>query len=349
MNAEQIAMNLPGPLKKAVILGHSAARADWKSIRASARRIAEDKGTSAGRVLADMATSCWRYGVTPKEFLAFRMAYQDEEVRRSWAGKLLIKELQHRLSSEEANTIFHDKRAFAETFGDMLGRPVMCLTDGDADAFSNWLNGIPGTRIVAKPRFGAVGKGVQVVELGADVDPARLRNDLLASGADMVEGYVEQHEALAALYPGSVNTIRVMTLNRQGTVAIIGAVLRFGISGNVDNLGAGGRAASVSITDGRIEGPAVTSDATEAFTIDTHPVTGTRIPGFQVPMWEEVKRLALDAASVVPEAGTVGWDVAVSRHGPLLIEGNHDWDLVLWQLPGQKGKRELVEQLLRND
>lgn len=298
--------------------------------------------------MRDIIWSCWRYGVTPKEFLAFRMAWQDRETRSIWAGKLLIKELQHRLSTDRANVILNDKKLFAERFESMLRRPVMCLTDGGQDEFGNWLIALGEPKIVAKPRFGAVGRGVRVIELDPEIRPGDLRDKLLREGADMVEGYVEQHDVLASLYPGSVNTVRMITLCRHGGIEIIGSVLRFGISGSVDNMGAGGRAAPVNLIGGRVEGPAVTSNPAQELAIDVHPVTGTRITGFQIPMWEDVKQLAVDAASMIPEAGTVGWDIAISKSGPVLIEGNHDWDLILWQLPGQKGKRDLVERLLRN-
>ena len=43
--------------------------------------------------------------------------------------------------------------------------------------------------------------------------------------------------------------------------------------------------------------------------------------GFQIPFFEDVRRIALEAAHWIPKA-LVGWDIAVSETGPALIEGN---------------------------
>ena len=53
-----------------------------------------------------------------------------------------------------------------------------------------------------------------------------------------------------------------------------------------------------------------------------HPMTGKRIPGTQIPYWEEVKAMCLKAMHVVPQVRFVAWDVAITPDGPVFIEGN---------------------------
>lgn len=53
-----------------------------------------------------------------------------------------------------------------------------------------------------------------------------------------------------------------------------------------------------------------------------HPDTGFVSKGFEVPYWQDILKLTAEAASVVPQVGYVGWDVAISKDGPVLIEGN---------------------------
>ena len=66
---------------------------------------------------------------------------------------------------------------------------------------------------------------------------------------------------------------------------------------------------------------------------DNHPETGTPIKGFQFPDWDSAMEMIKEATLVVPEVGYVGWDLAFSTKGPLLMEGNpfpgHD----IYQLP----------------
>ncbi len=56
-----------------------------------------------------------------------------------------------------------------------------------------------------------------------------------------------------------------------------------------------------------------------------------------MPYWEEVKSLALRAATAFPWVHGVGWDIAISEQGPVLIEGNRAWSPELMQMPAPYG------------
>ena len=68
----------------------------------------------------------------------------------------------------------------------------------------------------------------------------------------------------------------------------------------------------------------VSTAATDAVdnTLYEHPVTKEKIVGFNIPMFKEAVELVKEAAKVVPEVAYVGWDVAISDNGPVIIEGN---------------------------
>jgi len=51
-----------------------------------------------------------------------------------------------------------------------------------------------------------------------------------------------------------------------------------------------------------------------------------RVSSFQIPLWEECRKLVLDAQSLFSPLKTIGWDVGVTNDGPILIEGNTYWD-----------------------
>jgi hypothetical protein len=72
---------------------------------------------------------------------------------------------------------------------------------------------------------------------------------------------------------------------------------------------------------------------------DTTVIPGTATPfvGFQLPDWPEMKALALRAAEAFPWARSIGWDIAPSDHGPVLIEGNEEWSPSLIQIPAPYG------------
>jgi hypothetical protein len=56
--------------------------------------------------------------------------------------------------------------------------------------------------------------------------------------------------------------------------------------------------------------------------VPVHPMTGERIEGFQLPFWKESVELALRAHETLPTIALVGWDIALTAEGPVIIEGN---------------------------
>ena len=53
-----------------------------------------------------------------------------------------------------------------------------------------------------------------------------------------------------------------------------------------------------------------------------HPISQVDIVGFRVPMFQEAVNMVKECAKVIPEVAYVGWDVAISKNGPVIVEGN---------------------------
>jgi hypothetical protein len=106
-------------------------------------------------------------------------------------------------------------------------------------------------------------------------------------------------------------------------------------------MAAGNPAAPVDVETGRVIGPAVFSDITRE-DISLHPVSQTPIVGFVVPFWDEIRNMIIQATKDCGGNSSIGWDVAITESGPELIEGNHNWCKLLWQLPVKKGLKHLL-------
>lgn len=130
------------------------------------------------------------------------------------------------------------------------------------------------------------------------------------------------------LAPRALSTIRIITGRiPNGEPTMIGSFVRFPMEDAIiDNLSAGGVGAGVLgengiMTSGWVwHGPHIV--------YKTHPDTGARIEGAQLHRWPELKELALQAHRDVGNWSTVGWDVALSTEGPLLIEANLNWSIM---------------------
>jgi len=162
---------------------------------------------------------------------------------------------------------------------------------------------------------------------------------------DLVEEYIVQHPDMMRLSPSGINTVRLITQETNGRIEVLAARLRISINSNVDNMAAGNAASPVDPITGKVTGPAVFSDITKP-DITVHPVTGVEIPGFQLPFWNEILEMVKKAAMSIPENRSIGWDVAITPKGPLLVEGNHNWCKLLWQLPVRQGLKKELEKYL---
>ena len=147
------------------------------------------------------------------------------------------------------------------------------------------------------------------------------------------------------LSPSALNTIRMVTQYFEEKVIILLAFLRISVNSSVDNLSVGqygvNFGATINIETGEVCGPGVYLDITKP-DVYYHPVTNTPIIGFEIPYWQECKDMVIKAAKLVPGNRSVGWDVAVTNKGAVLIEGNHNWNL-LSMSPGRRGfKKEFM-------
>ena len=71
--------------------------------------------------------------------------------------------------------------------------------------------------------------------------------------------------------------------------------------------------------------------------LEAHPKTARPLIGFQVPYWQEARELAIDAARKFLPIRTIGWDIAVTSSGPVMIEGNLWWNIGMHSCLGPVG------------
>ena len=215
---------------------------------------------------------------------------------------------------------FEDKCVFNE----YLNRDWLKLTDSNLEAFKKFIR--KHSTIVVKPVGLSCGKGVEKIDT-TKYSAEELYELLLKNNQILVEEVAKQNKVLNDLYPLSVNTLRVVTLNKK----VVTAYLRIGNSGNVvDNFNHGGMVTAVDVETGKINYKAIDKNKNE---YEIHPYTNKRIVGIQIPMWDNVKKLCIDACEKVPEVGYIAWDVCLGEKSPCLIEGNDFPGHDLYQLP----------------
>lgn len=308
--------------------------------------VKKQKKMSFFSLMADIVGSVLKYNISLLEYFQFRFYELDKTERDNYAGTGYMYEYQLIMNPKSSRGCLDNKVEFFETYRPFVRHIAAGIESlkKDKNLITALLNNASG-KIVLKDAFGKCGLQVRFFETSFFKDKD-LVGFMEKEGFDLAEEFVVQHPALMALSPAAVNTVRIFTqLNARNEVEFLGARLRISENCQVDNMAAGNNAAPIDMEAGIINGPGVYSDITKKEVV-VHPVTGVPIVGFLVPFWPEIIDMIKKAAKQIPANRSIGWDIAVTANGPELIEGNHDWCKLLWQLPVKKGMKAVLDNHL---
>ena len=294
-----------------------AMKMDYKAMLKTANMLHKKTGKSRIWLMADMAKCAAKYNAGYVDYKIAEMYRLNDAQRRTQITRGVSNSIVARMNDKKFWHFFDDKTEFNTLFKDQVRREWINLTTATEAEFAAFLEGRGD--IICKPIDGSSGQGILKCTPEEYADPKALYARLKNAGIGIVEDKVIQHEAIAALCPTSVNTIRVATLLGDKKEGIVYAYIRIGNGKVMDNVDCGGMAAPVDIETGKITGVGANK---QGETYEIHPMTGTKIPGTQIPYWEEAKAMCLEAMHRVPQVRFVAWDVAITPDGPVFIEGN---------------------------
>lgn len=195
---------------------------------------------------------------------------------------------------------------------------------------------VDGSELVYKVLDGECADGVMLVHVEGDMVYADGRkyskpafSEAIKGKNIIVQNVIKQHSALKAFGTKSVNTIRIVTIQgKSGTVNVFAAFLRLSVSPDsfVDNRAKGGLGIGVDLSSGKLMKYGFPHDEF-GVKLEEHPLSGIRFDGFQLPYWNETVELVCNAHKQFYEIQSIGWDVALTEDGPVLLEGNDDWEI----------------------
>ena len=284
----------------------------------------------------DLAYTRFYDDISYDEYFQYRFRNLTREERDKFISvRYTNRVMKHKLD-RPAVAITSDKYKTYEFFGKFFRRDVV-LVEGEKDreAFLAFAEKHP--EFILKPTNAAHGRGVHKVDVGqyepdTDSEPAcagtflpeaaNAAFDCLLKEAPFVaEELVKQDAEMAMFHPESVNTVRLVTVCREGKVSFLMCCIRFGLGGSViDNGTAGGILAAVDTKTGEIATPAFYLTRREEF--EAHPDTGAPIFHTFLPHWDEMRQTTRQMALMVPDQRIVGWDMALTNGHWVLIEAN---------------------------
>lgn len=246
--------------------------------------------------------------------------------------------------------LIRDKFVFGQ-FAASLGFPVPVVKGIVADnrvvVFSEgrqsigcheFLDVVPllGTDIWLKSVLGACARSVWHVQgdgrrFSVNGVPTASFGHMDSSVRYVVQVSLQQHPSLAALHPHSVNTLRIVTIRSDDGIDVFSVLLRVGVNGShSDNWATGGLVGRIDIDSRRTEGPFFSKPPC-ARVFEVHPDTSVVLAGIEIPYLSEAIEMVKSFHGFLYGLKSVGWDVAITCDGPVVIEANDDWEIALHQ------------------
>ena len=301
-----------------LFLRRAADKGSIKRMMHNIEMVHNEFGQSRILTLADMLL-CMTQGFGHLDYLTFGFACTRGQNRKTFMTMQDNISFAKQMNDREYLHVLRNKLCFCKTYKPFLGRETIDLADG-SETFSAFVQKHPEFFAKAPVSFG--GQSVQRVDTRQYADLKALYSALVSEGLYLLEECIVQHPLMNELCAACVNTLRVVTVvQTDGTVQTLYTLLRVG-NGNseVDNISSGGMY-TVPSESGEIIYPFF-CDKTALY-YENHPQTGFSFRGFRIPYYEDCIALCRQAALVEPHIRYVGWDVAVTPTGPVLVEGNN--------------------------
>lgn len=289
--------------------------------------------------------NCWiKDNYSLGDYFAYEFIRLNEAERRTYISDTYRFVLDRKANARQYKDLFEDKAQFDEKFSAYIKRQILKVnSDDDKDAFIQFCK--KHRRICIKPRNAHRGMGVEILDVLTE-EAIQQAWEKVSAAQMIVEEVIAQDPVLASPHPQSINTLRISTaIDRNNVPHIMACCFRMGMNQNcIDNFSGGGVVAPIDMQTGIINNLARDLNANY---YAYHPTTGKLLVGMQIPQWEELKKLVLEVAMVVPEMRYIGWDWTRNDQGQWeLIEGNNPGGVHTLQLTAGRGLKQDYENIL---
>lgn len=290
----------------------------FKKLNKMLETVKEKSGHSKIRTFCDIMWCAVRYGAGYYDYVMFGFYDMNSSQRDTYLTRVRNKKVCDIMNDDTYSDEFDDKIRFNKRFEKYLHRKTLDASEASIQQITDFLDGQE--YIFAKMNHGSCGNGIEKLKVSDFSTPDDLLNYVKKKNIVVLEHVITQHPDMAKLNNSSVNTLRIVTDRIGDNVHIAYITVKIGRAGSFcDNSGQGGVLCRVDPQSGKICSVA-TDDYFNIF--EAHPDTKIKFKGYQLPMVKDAITLAKEAAKVVPQIHHVGWDIAITPDGPVIIEGN---------------------------
>lgn len=291
--------------------------ANYKRFFSNLKKVAKKENKNFFKMVLDTGYCVFRYGFGLTDYLNYQLYNKNRAERKKYLSTKKENKFYEIVSPSAYKQRYTIKPNFLEDFKKYTKRDFFVPKEGNFDEFIKFLE--KHEVFMSKPYDGLGGADVKK-EYSKNIENKEDYFNNAIQNRIFLEELVVQHYGMNRLCSTSVNTMRIMTFNNHGKPQILWMGLRVGNGINaIDNFHAKGMAVNIDINTGKLVGNAIDKDLNEYV---EHPTTHIKFDGFQIPCFEEAKKMVLEACLESDKILVVGWDVAISDKGPVIIEGN---------------------------
>jgi hypothetical protein len=310
------------------------------ALRTQSQMRARGHASHGADVLFDMYWLALRYSIPPLEYALYR--FYDPARRAAmhqyvyWNDGPGFAALNRRCGAD--NRDVQDKDRFAEICAahGFAHVPTLALFAGGQQVFpaGSFVQEAPVLWVKALRLSGGAG-GAKWTRDGDDycdkdgrrVTSAKLAEELRKQDC-LLQPFVENHPEIARVSNGALAAVRIVTgMNEEGKAEFVTA--QIGLPHGPWTTSVASIMGSIDAATGCICRAAMPDNSS----VTHHPDTGVEILGLSLPFWQESLALVLRAhEKAFPRFVTLGWDVALTPEGPVLLETNSGWGAMYHQM-----------------
>ena len=206
-------------------------------------------------------------------------------------------------------------------------------------SFPGFAGDLPARSLFLKPARGTQGKGTErwqyegaeYVRLGREerlsAQGLRRRASELARERKiptLIQEALTNHPDIRKLAGETIATSRIITLiDEAGSPEVVFAALRVASKPDcpADNFHSGGILFPVNVDTGKMSGGLRLDYCERPQSWTVNPLTGARVEGIVQPCYRDAWNLALKSHAVMSDRILMGWDIATTPEGPVIVEG----------------------------
>ena len=147
---------------------------------------------------------------------------------------------------------------------------------------------------------------------------------ILKKGIWIVQRHYYSHSAIQAVNSSALNTTRIFTTQGVNGVEYLGGFQAFATDGaSVDSWHFSSIYVGINPEEGVLKPIGMTSlsDKRPGILLE-HPNSKIRFEGYRIPFMKESVELCITAHKLFYGVFTIGWDIAITEQGPMVVEAN---------------------------